>query len=127
DVERLLVRLGMVQRNEDALNQIGDVDEIPFYRHTLRVEHQRDRTAPDVFVRTLRPYQVPPARASKNIIAKRERVAEIVFLHDPRRPQATTREHVLDEILLYHDLFQNLRQRLAAGIRAVLLLFRNGY
>src|SRR5580658_234412 len=51
---------------------------------------------------------------------------EVVLLHDPRRPQATTGKLVLDVILLEDDLIQHLGQRVAAGIGAVLLRFGDG-
>ena len=53
--------------------------------------------------------QIAPARPAEHVLAERERVAEVVLLHDPRRSQTTTREVILDEILLQHRLLKRAR------------------
>src|SRR5271165_2449990 len=99
--------------------------EVAFHRRSLWIEHQRHRAALQVFVSILSANQVPPPRPAEDVFGERERVFEIVLLHNPRSPQATPRKIVLNEILLQHYLFENLRERIAAGIRAVPLLLRH--
>src|SRR6185295_734576 len=47
-----------------------------------------------------------------------ERMAEIVLLHDPRRPEDRTVEAILMAVLLDHFLFDDLREGIDAGIGA---------
>ena len=60
-----------------------------------------------------------PDRAAENIVAEGKRVFEVVLLHDPGRAQAAAVDVVLDAILLQHDLFEHLRQRVASRIGAM--------
>ena len=50
-----------------------------------------------------------PFRPAKDIGAERHRVAEIVFLHDPRRTQGADIQAVLDVELFEHHLFEDFR------------------
>ena len=72
------------------------------------IKHHRDRLTSLVRIGGFRPNQVSPAWAAKYILAKAERVFEVILFHDPWSPDATAVEVVLHVILLQHRLFQHL-------------------
>src|SRR5208283_171170 len=126
NVEGLLARLRMIERFQDGIRKIADVNEIAFDGMAIRIKHQGHRAAFAIGVGPLGPNEVPPARSAKNILAKGERVLEIILFHDPGGTQTASVQTVLDEILFQHHFFENLRECVAAWICGVLLLFGDG-
>ena len=126
NVEGLLVCFRVIESEDDAFDQVDDVDEIAFYRLAGGIEHQRHGVALRVFVGGFGTDESAPLRASEDIFTKRKRIFEVVFLHDPRRAQTATNKIVLDEILLEHHFFQNFGERVTAGVGGVFLLLGDG-
>lgn len=126
DVEGLLKCSRVIESEDNALDQVVDVDEIAFYRFATGIEHQGHGVTLCVFVGAVGTDESAPIRASEDIFAKRQRVFEVVFLHDPRRAQTTADKIVLNVILLEHDFFQNFGERVTAGIGGVFLLLGDG-
>src|SRR5205814_9646803 len=116
----------IIQAEQDRIGKIADMDEIAFHRLTIRIKHKWYSAILDIFIGPLGAYQVTPSRPTKDVFAKGQGVFEVILFHDPWRSQATTGQVVLDEILFQHHSFQDFRERIAAGIRAVLLLLRDG-
>ena len=112
----------MIQCDHNALDQVAHVDEVAFHWLPIRVEHKRHCAALHIFFSSFRPHKVSPAWTAEHIVTERERILEIVLLHNPRRPQTAPREIVLDKILFQHHLFENFGERVATRISAVSLL-----
>src|SRR6185437_4281086 len=127
NVESLPIRVGLIERKQNRVDQIADVNEITPDRNSIGIQHDRHGARPDVLIRACRADDFSPSRPSKNVFSERQRILEIILLHDPRSPQAAAVKVVLDEILLEHDFFQNLRQCIATWIRGVLLLLGHRY
>jgi len=88
----------------------------------VRGEHNRDGAGAHVLVRPLGADQIAPAGSAEDILAEGQRVPEIVLLHDPGGAQAAAVQVVLNVILFQHDLLQDFREGVAAGIGGVPLL-----
>ena len=63
---------GSVDRRENRVHEILDVDEVPFHRATILVEHDRNRLALDACIGLFRTDEIPPARTSEHILAEGE-------------------------------------------------------
>ena len=83
------------------------MDKVAFHRLPVGIEHQRDRVRFYIFVRTLSTDEIAPARTPKDVISEGQRVLEVILLHNPWGTQTTSRQVVLNVVLLKHDFFQN--------------------
>jgi hypothetical protein len=80
----------VVERGEDRVDQVLDVDEVPLHRHVVRVEHYRHRARFDVAVRLLRRRRGrastgPPKTSSPNESWYRK--SSFSMIHGARRQQ----------------------------------------
>ena len=123
DVEELALRARIVDRRDDGRDEIVDMDEIALQRAAVGILEQRHGALLRIALRIGLRHHRLPVRSAEEVVAEGQRVAEIVLFHDPWRAQAAAIEVVLDAELLQHHLFQNLGQRVAAGIGHVRRLF----
>lgn len=126
NVEGLLVGFWVIEGDEDAVDQVGDVDEIAFYGFAGGIEHQGDGVALGVFVGVFWADEGAPVRAAEDVFAEGQRKFEVVFLHDPWGTETTAVETVLNVVLLEHDFFQDFGEGVAAGVGGVFLLLGDG-
>ena len=126
NVESLLVRCRVIEGEDDAFDQIADVDEVAFHGFAGGIEHQGHGVALGVFGGVFGADESAPVRSTEDVFAERERIFEVVFFHDPRSAQATAGEIVLNKILFEHHFFQNFGERVAAGVGGVFLLLGDG-
>ncbi len=119
DVEELLAGARIVDRRQDGADEIVDMDEVAAERPPVGVVEQRHGPIAGVALCIGFGHQRLPVRPAENVVAEGEGISEVVLLHDPRRPQATPVDAVLDADLLQHHLFQHLGERVAAGIGGV--------
>ena len=87
DVVELAFGRRIVERGEDGVDEIVDMDEVAPERAPMRVA-QQGMSPPSGSARRSPGLRASSSPGRRNVVAERQRVAKVVLLHDPGRAQA---------------------------------------